>query len=291
MSSGGLTTSRIVQAVQDARATHVLLYPFLLYDLLRSSDVTSAMLDSVERILTGGDPVLPWALKAIEQRFPDVELQQAYGLTEGGTMSTLLEHKDRFDHPDSVGRPMPLTQVRTMAEDGNEAQAGQVGEVWVRAPNVAAGYWNNPKATAETFIDGWCRTGDLGRVTEDGFLVLTGRAKDMFRSGGENVYPVEVEKAISTHPAVAAVAVVGVPDTTYIEVGCAFIVLSDTTQQTIKQTTTDLRAHVAEHLAAYKCPKHYMFLDELPVNAAGKIQKNELRARYAASAAQVALKP
>jgi fatty-acyl-CoA synthase len=282
MSSGGLTTRRIVDAIRNARATHVLLYPFLLYDLLRDPTVRDDELASVERFLTGGDPVLPWAIQAIDERFPGVELQQAYGLTEGGTMSTLLEHADRLTHPDSVGRPMPLTQVRTVRDDSTPAEPGEAAEVWVRAPNVTAGYWNNPSATSETFVDGWCRTGDLGRITSDGFLVLAGRKKDMIRSGGENVYPIEVEVALSTHPAVSGIAVVGVPDSDFLEVGCAVIVLAEDWRDADGvELRSKLRAYAREHLAGYKCPRHYVFVPELPINGAGKVQKHVLRQTYA----------
>jgi fatty-acyl-CoA synthase len=283
MSSGGLSTKRIVDAIHNAGATHVLLYPFLLYDLLRDPNVRDEQLATVGRFLTGGDPVLPWAIKAIEQRFPGVELQQAYGLTEGGTMSTLLEHADRFTHPESVGRPMPLTQVRTMRDDLTPALPGEVAEVWVRAPNVTAEYWNNPSATKETFVGGWCRTGDLGQITDDGFLVLVGRKKDMIRSGGENVYPVEVEAVLSTHEAVSGIAVVGVPDPEFLEVGCAVIVLADDWRhRNESEVQSKLQAHAREGLAGYKCPRHYVFIAELPINGAGKVQKHLLRQKYAA---------
>lgn len=281
MSSGGMSTERIVDTIERASVTHTLLYPFLLYGLLREDGVSASGLGSLRLVVTGGDPVLPWALTAFDEKFPGVELQQAYGLTEGGTMSTCLDHRDRFTHPDSVGRPMPLTQVRTVRDSGTEADADEVAEVWVRSPTVTAGYWNKPAETAETFIDGWCRTGDLARITPDGFLVITGRAKDMIRSGGENVYPAEVEAVLATHPEVSAVAVVAVPDERYLEVGCAVVVGTEKgcDKETVEQ---ELRALAKEKLAGYKCPKHYVFEPELPVNASGKIQKHVLRAKFAA---------
>lgn len=288
MSSGGMTTERIIETIRRASVTHVMLYPFLLYGLLRDESLSRADIGSLDRILCGGDPVLPWALSAVDVKFPGVELQQGYGLTEGGTMSTCLDHEDRFEHPDSVGRPMPLTQVRTVLEDGTSAGAGEVGEVWVRSPTVTAGYWNKPAETAETYVDGWLRTGDLGRITADGFLVITGRAKDMIRSGGENIYPAEVETALAVHPDVAAVAVVAVPDARYREVGCAVVVRSETgSARSDDAVEQDLRVHARDKLAAYKGPKHYAFVAELPVNAAGKLQKHLLRAEYASLGSEV----
>ncbi|MFJ6263330.1 class I adenylate-forming enzyme family protein [Rhodococcus erythropolis] len=286
MSSGGLTTRRIVEAIARTSATHVMLYPFQLYELLR--DETLQQLGSVTRILTGGDPVAPWALDTIDKKFPDVELQNAYGLTEGGTMSTCLDHVDRYRHPNSVGRPMPLTEVRTVGEDGTALVAGGVGEVWVRSPTVTAGYWNKPEATAETFVDGWLRTGDLGRITDDGFLILTGRAKDMIRSGGENIYPAEVEAVLASHPNVSAIAVVAVPNATYLEVGCAIVVRSELcVDRSEAQVEHDLRAFARQKLAGYKTPRHYVFVKELPINASGKVQKHLLRSRYATLGSEV----
>lgn len=279
MSSGGMDTSRIVTAIRDAGATHVILYPFLLYGLLRDTWLVAGDLATLELVLVGGDPVLPWALEAMAARFPAVAAQQGYGLTEA-TMSTCLDSADLARHPDSVGRPMPLARVRVLDEDGRPASAGTVGEVWISSPAVAAGYWNNAQATAATFVDGWCRTGDLGRVTEDGFLVLTGRQKDMIRSGGENIYPAEVERVLSRHPAVEYAAVVAVPDERYLEVGCAVVVPRDGRPPPALEA--ELRDLAREHLAVYKCPKYYEFVTELPMNAAGKVLKHSLRDRFAA---------
>ncbi|MFF0492423.1 class I adenylate-forming enzyme family protein [Nocardia sp. NPDC004068] len=278
MSSGGMSTRRIVDAIGALGVTHVLLYPFMLYDLLQSPCLPTD-LPSLQAILCGGDPVQQWALEAAAERFPTVEIHQGYGLTEGGTGSTCLDHEDARENAGSVGRPMPLTDVMTVDADGNPAAPGVVGEIWVRSPTVAIGYWNNPDATAETFVDGWCRTGDLGSVTENGFLVVSGRAKDMFRSGGENVYPAEVESVLAAHPGVARIAVVGVPDERYLEVGCAVVVAADGAD--IASLRADLVAFAGDNLAGYKRPRHWVFVAELPVNAAGKVQKQVLRETYA----------
>lgn len=279
MSSGGMSTDKIVDAIRASGASHVLLYPFMLYDVLRSSAKQSD-LPSLKAILCGGDPVQQWALEASTEHFPDVEIHQGYGLTEGGTGSTCLDHEDRLKHAGSVGRPMPLTEVITADDDGRPSAPGEVGEVWVRSPTVAQGYWGKPEATAETFVDGWCRTGDLGRITEDGFLVITGRAKDMIRSGGENIYPAEVESVLSAHPSIASIAVVGVADERYIEVGCAVIVAA-TDARVDEALREELAGFARANLAGYKRPKHWVFVDELPVNAAGKVQKHLLRESYA----------
>jgi fatty-acyl-CoA synthase len=277
LSSTGLTSARIVDAVRRAGVTHALLYPFLLYDLLREKDLDPGDLSSLRRILCGGDPVAPWALRQVVERFPTIALQQGYGLTEGGALSTVLEAHETLAHPESVGRPLPLTQVRTVRETGEAAQPDEIAEVWVRSPAISGVYWNKPEASRETFVDGWCRTGDLGRITPDGFLVLHGRAKDMIRSGGENIYPAEIEAVIGAHPDVAAIAVVAVPDERYLEVGCAVVVPSNPGDD-LEQHLRDL---AGEKLARYKCPRYYVFVDELPVNPSGKVQKRILRDQYA----------
>jgi len=276
LSSGGMSTEKVVSTIECEHVTETLLYPFMLYDLLRDDDLDPGRLSSLRRIVSGGDPIMPWAMTAIDKKLPQVQLDQGYGLTEGGTMSTCLDHADRYKHPDSVGRPMPLTEVKVMVDRTIEAAVEEVGEVWVRCPTVASGYWNNPTATAESFVDGWCRTGDLGKVTPDGYLVLAGRAKEMIRSGGENIYPAELEAVLTDHPDVAAAAVVAVPDEQYLEVGCAVIV----TTSGDKLDVPSLRQHLRSRLAGYKVPKHFVFVDELPKNASGKILKQVMRVTY-----------
>jgi fatty-acyl-CoA synthase len=279
-SSGGLTIERIIAAIRDAGVTHILLYPFALYDLLRKTDLDPADLASLRVIMCGGDVVQPWALKAVDDKLPNVELVQGYGLTEAGSVVAVLDHEHRLEHPSSTGRPIPLTQIRTMLPSGKQAGPNEVGEVWVRSPSISGMYWNRPEESRETFVDGWCRTGDLGRVTPDGFLELTGRLKDMIRSGGENIYPAEVEGVISEHPDVAAIALVAVPDPKFLEVGCAVVKSTDPTIDH-SELEARLRTFATERMARYKCPRYYVFVDEMPLNAAGKVQKNLLRDRYA----------
>jgi fatty-acyl-CoA synthase len=280
MSSGGMSNERIVDALRGSSVTHVLLYPFLLYGLLEDKELSREDLGSVEAILVGGDPVLPWALQAVESTFPGVQIQQGYGLTEA-TMSTCLDHVDSFAHPDSVGRPMPLVRIRIVRVDGTDAEPDEVGEVWISSPAVAHSYWNNPVATEATFVEGWCRTGDLGKITADGFIVLTGREKDMIRSGGENIYPAEVEAALASHAHVDAVAVIAVPDAQYIEVGAAVVVRStDSMTYPDDEVEAALREHTRTTLAGYKCPRYYVFVEELPISASGKLLKQDLRDAY-----------
>jgi len=277
MSSGGMSAARVVDVASRASVSDTLLYPFMLYEMLADPDLDSAIVPNLRRIVTGGDPIMPAAVTALAERLPDVELIQAYGLTEGGPVTTALDYADRHKHPDSVGRPLPLTEVKVVCDDrGNPAESDEPGEVWVRSPVTAVGYWNQPHATARTFIDGWCRTGDLGRVTPDGYLVLTGRAKDMIRSGGENIYPAEIEAVITAHPAVSDAAVVGVPHPTYVEVGCAVLTRAGGADLDVDEVDAFCR----RRLASYKCPKHYVVVDDLPRSGSGKVLKTVLRETY-----------
>lgn len=210
-------------------------------------------------------------------------LNKGFGLTEGGGQSAVLVQEFSRSHAHTVGRPLPLTEIRVVASDDVDAAAGEVGEIWVRSPAISGLYWNRPEATKATFVDGWCRTGDLGQISEDGFLLVSGRSKDMIRSGGENIYPAEIEAALAHHPGVAAVAVVGVPDSKYLEVGCA-VVVPAADSGPVDELESSVRDMIAARLARYKCPRHYAFVDALPVSPAGKILKRELRDTYASIA-------
>jgi fatty-acyl-CoA synthase len=271
--SGGFDIERVVEVIAAEGVTDVMVYPFMLYDLMRMPGLDAERLPSLRGIFTGGDNILTWALEAAQERFPDVEIRQGYGLTEG-TQSTFLDHEDGLRHPDSIGRPFPLKEVKVVDPDGAETAPGEVGEIIIRGPGTAESYWRRPEETEATFGTGWLRTGDVGRV-DDGLLFLAGRSKDMIRSGGENISPAEVEKVLVSHPGIADAAVVAVPDPKFLEVGCAVIVL----EPGVELSDADVAAHCRGQLAGYKCPKHVMRLDELPRNASGKVLKAELRER------------
>jgi fatty-acyl-CoA synthase len=278
MPSGAMSTDKVVDRIHRAGVTDVFLYPSVIYDILQMDDAP-AKLDALRLIATGGDPLQPWAVDALTDRLPGVTLNKCYGLTEGGALCAVLEQPYLQKHPDSVGRPVALSQIRVIDENDSDVAPGVVGEVAVKSPAMSGVYWNREDATAQTFFDGWCRTGDLGRITPDGFLVLCGRGKDMIRSGGENIYPAEVENVLSRHPAVSSVALVGVPDSKYLEVGCAVVVLENHTvaADVLEQ---ELRQLASTSLARYKCPKYYVFVDAIPISPSGKILKRELRDQY-----------
>jgi fatty-acyl-CoA synthase len=165
------------------------------------------------------------------------------------------------------------TEVRIVDEDGNDVGVDEVGELWTRGPNITPGYWNRPDATADAFVDGWLRTGDAARMDDEGFIYIVDRWKDMYISGGENVYPAEVENAVYQLPQIAEAAVVGVPDPKWGESGVAVVVLKEGAE--LDQAT--LIAHCVERLAKFKVPARMHVIDALPRNATGKVLKRELR--------------
>jgi fatty-acyl-CoA synthase len=195
-----------------------------------------------------------------------VEIVQGYGLTEAAPNVLCLPPEDAMRKIGSAGKPYPYVEV----------DVAQDGELLVRGPNVFAGYWRNPEATAATLAGGWLHTGDVVERDDDGYFWIKGRVKEMYISGGENVYPAEVESVLHEHPQVADAAVVGVPDETWGEVGIAFVVADG------DLTEDELVAFARERLARFKVPKGVRFVDELPRNSMGKIQKGELLAAVVA---------
>ena len=219
-------------------------------------------------------------LDRLLSELPDLELIQGYGLTEcSATLSFLLpeDHVPGSARLRSVGRPVMGVTISIRDDDGNEVPTGEIGEVWARGGNWMREYWNKPEATEEAFVDGWYRTGDAGRVDDDGYLFLVDRVKDMIVTGGENVYSAEVENAISTHPGVAQVAVIGIPDERWGEAVHAIIVPVPGHEITLEMIV----AHARESIAGYKLPKSVDFRSEpLPLSGAMKVLKRELRAPY-----------
>ena len=167
-------------------------------------------------------------------------------------------------------------ETRIVDENDRDVPAGEVGELVVRGPNVFAGYWGLPEATAEALRGGWFHTGDMGRMDAEGFITLVDRKKDMIISGGENVYPIEVEQVLCRHPSVREVAVVGVPHARWGETPIAVVALKDGAQM----TSADLIGYARERLAHFKCPTHVEYVPELPRNATGKVLKTTLRKEY-----------
>jgi fatty-acyl-CoA synthase len=222
-------------------------------------------------VMSGGAP-LPVSLVK-QYHTAGIVLQQGFGMSEAAPSIATLGKDRSLEKAGAIGRALFHLEARVVDDDLKDVPTGAVGELVIRGPNLMQGYWNRPEATAEAFAGGWFHTGDLARMDEDGDLTIVERKKDMFISGGENVYPAEVENAIFELPQVSEVAVVGIPDEKWGEVGRAVVVIKDSQTLSEGQILDYLRGR----LAKYKIPKRVVFIDRLPRNAAGKVLKTELR--------------
>ena len=231
-------------------------------------------LSALELAVTGGAPCPLPVLEYFQGK--GVPFQEGFGLTETAPSVTLLDAAHVKEKNGSIGRPLFHVQTRIVDEHDNDVPIGDVGELVVRGPNVFAGYWGKPEATAEAFRGGWFHTGDLGRVDAEGFITLVDRKKDMIITGGENVYPIEVEQVLYRHSAVREVAVVGVPHDKWGETPIAVVALRDDAEV----VDNELIIYARERLAHFKCPTRVEFVRELPRNATGKVLKTTLRTQY-----------
>lgn len=205
-----------------------------------------------------------------------VRMVDGFGMTEAGTVLGMPIEADRIaSKAGSAGLAAPMIGLRIVDDAGRDVAAGEPGEIWLSGPSITSGYWNRPEETARAFTaDGWFRTGDIARRDEEGFVTLVDRLKDMFISGGENVYPSEIEMALLDHPSIAEAAVIGVADERWGEVGRAFVVV----RPGCVVDPADLASHCGARIARYKVPKAFLLTDALPRTASGKIQKHILRA-------------
>lgn len=256
--------------------------PTIAWQLLEHPERAKYDLSSLEAVAYGGAPAAPELVKRIYQEFGALP-GNGWGMTE--TMATVTSHagEDYLNRPDSAGPPVATADLRIMSEDGTrELPVGEVGELWARGPMIVKGYWHNPEATAETFVDGWVRTGDLARLDEEGFLFIVDRAKDIVIRGGENIYSIEVENVLYAHPAVTDCALIGLPHPTLGEQPVAVVHLAPGE----RASETELQDWVRRHLAGFKVPVAVRFVSEtLPRNANGKILKGALRPLFAAERA------
>ena len=224
----------------------------------------------------GGAPMPVPLLKVWEER--GVVLQQGYGMTETSPAVLTLDKEDAVRKAGSSGKPVLHTEVRIVRPDGTDAGVDELGELWVRGPNVTPGYWNRPDANRSSFTDGWLHTGDATRVDAEGFYTIVDRWKDMYISGGENVYPAEVENVLHQIPAIAEAAVIGIPSEQWGEIGMAIVAIRP--GHTL--AAEEIHAHCAANLARFKCPRLIEFVEALPRNATGKIHKPTLRKNFSA---------
>ena len=272
------STAAVLKAIGEHRITDALLVPTMIQMLVDDPAAADYDLSSLLHLIYGASPISEAVLDRARAVFPAVGFTQAYGMTELAPVATLLTPADHHDPGlrRSAGRAAPHVEVRITDADGREVPRGEVGEVVVRGDNVMLGYWNRPDETAAAVQDGWMHTGDGGRMDDDGYLFIVDRIKDMIITGGENVYSAEVENALAKHPAVAAVAVIGVPDPDWGERVHAVVVLLPGQKATEEQ----LRAHCKALVAGYRAPRSVEFVDAMPMSGAGKILKRELRMKY-----------
>ena len=248
--------SAIWRTIERERCTVVLGVPTTWKLLMDTPEFATADVSHVRWFISGGAPLPAYIIDAYQKR--GVAMKQGYGMTEAGVNCFTMTVEESRRKPGSIGKPMMFTEVRIVDD-----------EMWIRGPHVSKGYWNNPEATAEAFdADGWLHTGDLARRDDEGFFYIAGRRKDMFISGGVNVYPAEIEAELVSHPGVSDAAVIAVSDATWGEVGVAFVVGN--------AAEADVSAYLASRVAKFKLPKRYIFLESLPRTPYGKVEKAKL---------------
>jgi len=260
--------------IEEHKVTWMFGVPAMFSAMTRAPRWAGADLSSVRILMCGGAPVPEPLIRAYQAR--GLTFVQGYGLTETAPGALFLRARESVAKAGSAGTACFFTDVRVVRPDLTDVEAGETGEVIISGPNVSGGYWRQPDATAAAYDGGWLRSGDLATVDDDGYVFIRGRAKDMFISGGENVYPAEVEQALTAHPAVAECAVIGVPDERWGEAGRAVVVLRDGADV----AGDDLLGFLDGRLARYKIPATVVFAAELPRNAAGKLLKARLGELY-----------
>jgi long-chain acyl-CoA synthetase len=273
-----------LQIIQDEKATDIQIVPTQLYAMLSREDLKQYDLSSLKRIYYAASPMPVALLRQGLEKFGPI-FAQGYGQTESGPQICALppEAHEVLDRPaeeqevlGSCGQPSIGVHARIVDEENNDVAPRAVGEIIVQSDSIMVEYWHKPEDTRETIVDGWLHTGDLGYYDEKGFIYIVDRKKDMIVSGGENVYPREIEEVLYGHPAIAEVAVIGIPDPVWVERVHAIVVLKEHAAAEEKELITFCK----EHMASYKAPKSVEFVDALPKNPQGKILKRELRERY-----------
>jgi long-chain acyl-CoA synthetase len=268
----------VLRVIETEAVTNTLMVPTMLSAVNAHPDAATTDLSSMRLVLHGAAPIATELLRESIRTF-GCSFAQGYGMTEAAPLLTVLTEEERLVDDErlrSAGREIVGVEVTVRREDGTPCEVGEVGEVVARGPNFMAGYWNKPEETQAALRDGWYWSQDLGYLDDDGYLFLVDRAKDMIISGGENVYSIEVEDALMSHPGVLECAVIGVPDDKWGERVHAAIVCKP--GQSVE--ADELVAHCKERIAGFKTPRSIEFLDELPRSGAGKILKKDIRDRH-----------
>jgi long-chain acyl-CoA synthetase len=275
--------ANVIGAISRYGVTIASLVPAMLRRIVEAPEIRQYDTRTLRLISYGTSPIPVELIRRTMQAFPSVDVHQCYGLTETSPILAVLDetdHKRGLDGREELlraaGRPLPGVDIRIVDGDGRTMPIGKTGEVVVRGPQVAKGYHNRPRETAEAFREGWLWTGDIGRIDSEGYLYVLDRKKEMVITGGENVYTLEVEAVLSQHPGISEVAVIGVPDERFGEALFAAIVLLPGSQLSADEIITHCRGHIG----GYKIPRRIAFLDALPKSALGKVLKHDLRRTY-----------
>ncbi len=270
----GFDPDQVFDLIQDGFPTVFFGVPTMFVVLQEHPRWKDTDFSSMKLVISGGAPCPQRVFERFWER--GVDFKTGYGLTEAGPNTFWLPPEDVQRKPGAVGFPLFHIDVKVVQRDGTECEPGEPGELVIRGPHVCEGYWNNPEATQEAIRDGWLHTGDLACRDQEGYYTIVGRLKEMIISGGENVYPAEVESVMHAHPAVAEAALIGVPHAKWGEIGRAVVVIkpgADVSEQ-------ELVVFCRERLAAYKVPKSVVFAAELPKTGAGKVDKKALAEAY-----------
>jgi len=269
---------KAMQLIERERITAAGGVPTIAWQLIEHPAREQYDLSSLKTVTYGGAPSAPELVRRIREVFPQAKPGNGWGMTETSASFCGNLGEDYEHRPDSCGPASPVSEIKIMSVDGaRELPVGEVGELWAKGPQVIKGYWNMPGATAQTFVEGWVRTGDLARVDAEGFCFIVDRAKDILIRGGENIYCIQVENVLYEHPAVMDAAIVGIPHRTLGEEPGAVVHL----KPSMPVTETELRAFIATKLAAFQVPVSIKFWPEpLPRNPAGKILKKDLKAIF-----------
>ncbi len=271
----GFDPAEILATIEREGCTVVLGVPTTWRMLLDAPSFASTDLSRVRWFISGGAPLPLDLIEAYQRR--GIVFKQGYGLTEVGVNCFSMTVAESVRKAGTIGKPLMFTEARLVDESGRDVPEGEVGELLLRGPHVSKGYWRNPVATAAALDpEGWFHTGDVARRDSDGFFTIAGRRKDMFISGGVNVYPAEIEGILFQHPAVKDVAIVGVPHPTWGEVGVAFVVRRDQENP----SKEELAGFLAARLARFKIPRDFVFVEVLPRTPYGKVVKSGLAASY-----------
>ncbi|MBA0046478.1 long-chain fatty acid--CoA ligase [Mycobacteroides sp. LB1] len=279
------TPQGVLDAIVEHDVEDMLLVPTMIQMLVDHPGAARLDLSGIHNITYGASVISEAVLQRAQRVFPNARFTQAYGMTEVSPVATLLLPEDHDDPAllRSAGRAAPHCEVMIVdssSDTDKELPRGEIGEVIVRGDNVMLGYWELPEESAAAIRNGWMYTGDAGRMDNRGYVYIVDRIKDMVVTGGENVYSAEVENALAKHPAVAACAVIGIPDERWGERVHAVVVKQAESECGGKDLSEDLTEHCREHIANYKVPRSFEFVDELPLSGAGKILKRMLRQKY-----------